>query len=351
MSINKARIIFFSALLSLTILLGFLPGYNGDMPFYIATSMNFEGRTEQQAFSGAREIVRNEVRSTKSDFLVENLDNAPPGMLNFYRIKPAYVYLVILFHRLGFSYILSTTLPSLISYFLIGCIAFYWLSLKFKPGTTILGSILLMVLSPMTVLARLSTPDAMSNLVIFYCLFRISFGKQYLWTVLLLLVSLFIRLDNFITVGVLLSGMYLWPVKEEKTRIPLVVYLSSGALAIAICLWINYYFSRDFFWFRQAGYIQSLPAYRHELLLYFQSFSNSLLPVIILLVGYAWLNHREEFRGRILYLITLPAVIIFIRFLFFPVFQDRFMSAFYLCGFLLILEVIGRKRMDQNFSQ
>ncbi len=350
MSIRKARILFFTLLISLTGFLGFIPGYNGDMPFYIAAAMNFEGKTDQESLSGAREIVRTQLNGEKSKFLVDNLDRAAPGILDFYRIKPAYIYLIIIFHRLGFSYILATTLPSLISFFLIGCVVFNWSSKRFKPLIAAITSSIFILMSPVVVLARLSTPDALSNLFIFICFYRIYFGKRYEWTILLLMASLLIRMDNLIAVGIILTLMYFWPQKEEKTTVPLLPFILSLLLTGIICIWMNFHYTSDFWWFRKIGYVQSFRIYRHELLLYFFSFSGSLIPVLVLMSCFAWLYRSSGIAKSILYMMTAIALIIFVRFLFFPSLQDRFMTAIYLCGFLLILDIFNMEKIEKKAS-
>jgi hypothetical protein len=302
--------------------------------------MNFEGKTDQQAILGAREIVKSELDEKNSAFHVYNLDHAAPGILDFYRIKPIYVFLVILFHRLGFSYILATTIPSLISFFLIGSFIFYWSSQKFKPVATLIISSAFIIMNPMVILARLSSPDGLSNLFIFICFYRIYFGKQYVWTSLLLMVSLLIRMDNFFTVEILLSLMYFWPEKREKTSMRFLPYISFLLFALVICLWMNFYFVSNFWWFRNIGYIQSFHVYRHELLLYFFSISESLLPMLVLLTCIAWFNRTSDIITKNIYLMTAIALIIVVRFLVFPSYQERFMTAFYLCGFLMILDML-----------
>src|SRR4249920_1015800 len=119
MSVKKARILFFSFLVLLTVLLGFIPGYNGDMPFYIATAMNFEDKTDQQAISKTRDLIQSELKNEKTALHLYNIDHSNSDILNYYKIKPLYVFLIVLFHSLGFSYIAASLIPSLISFFLI----------------------------------------------------------------------------------------------------------------------------------------------------------------------------------------------------------------------------------------
>ena len=58
----------------------------------------------------------------------------------------------------------------------------------------------------------------------------------------------------------------------------------------AICVWVNYYFTSGFWWFRDFGYAQSFQSYGYQVLIYCASLSASLLPVLALMAGFAWLN-------------------------------------------------------------
>src|SRR6185295_12457075 len=108
MSFKKARLFFFIFITLLTGFLGFLPGYNGDMSFYIATAMNFEGKSDQQAISDTRHLIQTELKGEKSALHLYNLDHSDSNILNYYRIKPFYVLLIIALHSLGISYIVAT---------------------------------------------------------------------------------------------------------------------------------------------------------------------------------------------------------------------------------------------------
>jgi hypothetical protein len=202
-----------------------------------------------------------------------------------------------------------------------------------------------MLTNPALVLARLSTPDALSNLFILVSMYRIYFGKKYFWTALLLMISLFIRLDNFIAAGILLSLMHFWPAGKEKTKMPLLPYTLFLIFACIFCTCVNLYFTRDFWWFKDFGYIHSFHTYFYQVVIYFSSFSSSMTALIVLITCFAFLNWQSEIPRKILYLITAVYCIIFVRFLFFPSWEERFMFAFYFCGLLPVLELLNSKNI------
>jgi putative flippase GtrA len=348
MPYRKARLFFLIFISLLTGFLAFIPGYNGDMSFYIATAMNFEGKSDQQAVSETRQLIESELKGEKSALHLHNLDQSDNNLLNYYRIKPLYIMMVVGLHRLGIPYIPATRVPSLISFFLIGCMAFFWASKKFRPSVALTVTSVFMLMGPSLILARLSSPDALSNLIILICMYRVYFGKKYLWTGILLMISILIRLDNFIAAGIVLSLMHFWPEKEEKTFMPVLPYITFLVVAGIIGLWVNYYFTNNFWWFRDVGYTQSLQSYGYQVLIYCASLSASMIPVLLLMICFVWLNRPAGLPTRTVYFLAGIGIIIFTRFLFFPSLEDRFMTAFYLCILLLVLELYSNEKFSQK---
>jgi 4-amino-4-deoxy-L-arabinose transferase-like glycosyltransferase len=348
MTLKKARVIFFVFLFLLTAALSFVPGHNGDMPYYIAAVFERQGLRESEALSAAKTTIGTEMEPAESRSHIYNLNNAEKNILEYYRIKPLYVLCIYLLHQIGFSFINATLLPSLISFIFIGFIVFAWAAKFFKPTPACIFSMILMLMNPSIILARLSSPDPMSNLLIFICLYRIYFQKRYYWTVVLLFVSLFVRLDNFIAVMVLLSLMFLWPEKKAPVKIPFSVFFVYILVTIVICIWVNFYFENNFWWFKRVRYIQSPLAYGYQVLVYCLSVSQSFLPPLILFGLLAYFYHKSSFDKKIIGMLGAIACIIFFRFLLFPSFEERFFTAFYLCGFLLILDLLRRDETVDN---
>jgi len=348
MTLKKAGILFFVFLFLLTTALSFVPGHNGDMPYYIAAVFERQGMTESEALSAAKTVISTEMEPAESMSHVYHLNNAEKNILEYYRIKPLYVLSIYLFHQLGFSFIKATLIPSLLSFFFIGFFVFAWAARVFKPLPACLFSMILMLMNPSIILARLSSPDPMSNLLLFICLYRIYFQKKYSWTVVLLFVSLFVRLDNFIALMVLLSLMYFWPEKKAPVKMPLPGFFIGILVTIFICIWVNFYFENNFWWFKWVSYIQSPLAYGYQVLVFCLSVSQSFLPPLILMGLLAYFYHKPSLDKKIIAMLGAIACIIFLRFLLFPSFEERFFTAFYLCGFLLVLELLTRDKTVEN---
>jgi hypothetical protein len=119
-------------LLSLfTFLLSKNPGHNGDMPFYIVCAIQLDQGSMNGAVNKAVVYLRQEL---PPDEFVEHsgrIKKATTEYFDFYRIKPFYILMVLLFHKIGFSFTTATVVPSLLGFFLIG-ITIWRFSIQYK---------------------------------------------------------------------------------------------------------------------------------------------------------------------------------------------------------------------------
>jgi hypothetical protein len=338
MSVKKATAGFLIFLSVLTGTLSLFPGNNGDLPFYIASVLTSEGRTDVQALAETKTLIHSEMSGPKAELLVHLIDSSAPDILEYYRIKPLYISIIRTLHTFGISYILSTRIPSLVSFFLIGVLIFFWAIKILNPSQAFLLSCALLLINPVMILARLSSPDPLSNLFIYYALYRMYFGKKYFFTALILIGSLFIRLDNFIAVSVLLAVMLCWPEKGKK--MPLWTGIGFVFLALLTPVAINYFAETEFWWVKKFTYLQSFSAYGYQVLIYMGSMSWSFLPFLLLFGLIAQFIRSKKFTERAYFILIPVAGIIFLRFLFFPSLEDRFMAAYYLTSFLILVEMM-----------
>lgn len=340
MSAKKATIYFSLFILLLTGSLSFVPGYNGDMPFYIVAAITMDGKTDQQAISETKSILRTELTGGKLESHLYRLDHIEENMLDYYRIKPLYIFIIKVLQKTGLSFVDATLLPSLLAFFLIGCIVFLWAIKVFRPEAAMIFSVILILTGPSITLARLSTPDPLSNLFLLFCLYRIYFGKKYFWTTAVLLGSIFIRLDNFISVIVLFTLMRFWPGR----KISAAIYFILIGFSVFIATGINYYFESDFWWFRNFTYFQGASAYVRQVLVYFLSLSMSIFPALFLLAFYLFYFHRSDTDKKTSYILLAIAAIFLLRFFTFPSFDERFNTAYCLCAFLVMFESLIKER-------
>lgn len=130
---------------------------------------------------------------------------------------------------------------------------------------------------------------------------------------------------------------------------PLASYILFMSFTAILCLWMNFYFTNNFWWFKGVGYIQSFQAYVYQVLIYCSSLSASLVPILILLLCFSYLRRTAEIPITILYIQIAIGCIIFARFVFFPSLENRFMTAFYICSLLLSLELLGNEKVSESW--
>src|SRR5665213_2731019 len=105
MTLKKATLLFSVFLLLLSFSLSLLPGHNGDMPFYIAAVFSRQGVTDQGAFSQTKIVLRREMPAEEAAVHTYRIDHAEKNLLDFYRIKPFYIYLIRILHGMGIPFI------------------------------------------------------------------------------------------------------------------------------------------------------------------------------------------------------------------------------------------------------
>ena len=334
---NKKLFVYYLFILAvITTTIGFFPGHNGDMPFYIECALEHQGIPQSGVREETKKVLRKELPDAEYQVHASRVDEAAPGILDFYYVKPVYIWIVTGLHKLGFSYTFSTFLPSLISYFFIGCIVFAWALALMKPGQAMLIALLSMLSGPAIVIARLSSPDAVSNLVLLAVLYRLYFDKSRLITMVLLFLSILVRIDNAVAAFVLLSAMAFWPPRDSQNKLSWLHYLLLLAGLLLFTIGINFLVENDFWWFRGAEYLRSGGNYFRQMAVYASVLCNSFLfPLILLLVILSFMKNFIMRGGGSWILLAIGCIFVLRCFLF-PEFEERFFAAYYLAGLLIL---------------
>lgn len=153
--------------------------------------------------------------------------------LRFYSVKPLYVLAVAALHRSRLAYPASFAMLSAFAYFATGVVTWIWLSHYWSGWLTTLFAALLIINPELMSVGRSATPDAFALMFVawgFYLLFEF---PNSISGPLLLLISIWVRPDMLILVGLLLV-MSLWlrvtPAGVSGSQ----VILSPAALRIGI---------------------------------------------------------------------------------------------------------------------
>ncbi len=153
------------ALLAATRFLARRPYHNWDMFPYMALAMQrpdvaFES-THRQVYAQAQAnmpVADFEAISARQPDLKQSASEFEL-ILPYYKVKPGYNFLVLAFFKMGLHPLTATWLPSILSYFAIGLMLFFWCLQQGRPLPAALFTVVIMFSPVMANLARYSSPD------------------------------------------------------------------------------------------------------------------------------------------------------------------------------------------------
>jgi hypothetical protein len=330
----------------LTFWLSRFPGHNGDMPFYIACAIEKEQGSMDAVEKQSLEFLRKELPVREYNDYAQRFSETGTGILDRYRVKPFYILLVLALHKMGFSYVFSTVLPSLISYFLIGVTIWRMTVLRLGPIRTFGVSLLAMIIFPTLELARLSTPDAISCLVLLNALFLIfDERKKTVWFSLFVF-ALFIRLDNFVSEMILLFALWKWPAESFKNKLTVKEFVGLAAILTCAALLVNGSSAHHFFWFRESQFALPPGQYWKDVYLYFYVLSGSFLIYLLILFVITGFSRGFSGQNELNYMFYAICGIVFARFILYPYYEERYLVPFLLFSYLIISFSVMRKKIN-----
>ena len=336
MIVKYAFILFILFLSLTTFYLSRHPGHNGDMPFYIACSMEMEQGSMDGVVVRTQEILRRELQPAQYKEHAERLGQAYPRLFDFYRIKPFYILLVVIFHKLGFSYISATVVPSLIGYFLIGISIWRFAIQIMDPIKTFLVSAICVVIPPTTILAVLSTPDAISGFVMLNALLLMYFGRSKILWFSLFCVAICTRPDNLIAELIFLFALWKWPSAGFKNKLNKWQFAGFSVVLTAVAFLVNLATTHHFM---HAG--DPLKERLHgdyflnvmSFLLYIP-FTFFMTLVIIFIMSR--LSRGFSYKDAANYFFYTACTVVFMRLFLYPFYEERFFTAVFLTSILVI---------------
>jgi len=246
---RNAWLFYILALSLTTFYLSRFPGHNGDMPFYIALVIEKEQGSMDGVVERTKEVLRQELPSKEYQDHADRINSVDQMIFERYRIKPFYVLLVLTFHKLGFSYIHATLIPSLLCYFLIGLSIWQVVIKRLDPVKTFLVSMVCMLIFPTLLLARLSTPDSLSCFILLNAVFLIYFGRSKILWYSLFMLAICTRLDNVVSELIFLFALWKWPVDRFANKLDTKKYILMSLGLIGIALLVNLTATHHFLWF------------------------------------------------------------------------------------------------------
>src|SRR5436190_7341246 len=165
-------VIYFTCILFAAIYCFKRPLYNWDMLAYSCLVLEMDRYSPGNAHAVTYQLAKDNIPSKQYLSLIDSSNPYRRSVfkdsivfndqLAFYVVKPLYTGLVYLEYKAGIPLLQATLIPSFITYLLIGLLFFHWLSIYLRPSITLFISLLIMISSPMIVVAKLATPDCLS---------------------------------------------------------------------------------------------------------------------------------------------------------------------------------------------
>ncbi len=172
---NGTKISFYATFALFIVILSFRPAYNWDMIAYMACSIGMEESDFEKVHNETYTLLKNQVPEsvfvelTAGDYreTMLNSSDAFKEQIPYYSIRILYISIITVLYKLGMSMTLATVVPSLLSILLLMVIIFE-IADKTIGNTLIAGTLTLILMGfpPILKLARQSTPDALSILVL-----------------------------------------------------------------------------------------------------------------------------------------------------------------------------------------
>lgn len=214
MKINKIKIAFYTIFTLIIIVLSLRPAYNWDMIAYIACSLSLEETDHEIIHRHTYAMVKDQIpekafsKLTEGTYRETMLKNSAAfrEQIPYYSIRISYVYLVTFLHKLGFSMTMATVIPSLLSMLFLMFIVF---EVAYRSiGNALIAGMLTLILigfPPILKLARLSTPDALSTLILTGIAILYIKNRKWFLIFILMALSIMTRTDTIIWCALLLG--------------------------------------------------------------------------------------------------------------------------------------------------
>src|ERR1700712_3926305 len=149
--------------------------YNWDILAYMAVILYYDHVDLQTAHEKVYTTAKEEMPGEKYEKLTDTTKAYKKSVaqyprfhqqMSFYVLKPLYTSISYLFYKAGASLTRATIWPCIICYFLIGVFIFFWIQKYSSPGFAFAGGLTIMYLGPVFPVAFLSSPDALSALLV-----------------------------------------------------------------------------------------------------------------------------------------------------------------------------------------
>jgi Gpi18-like mannosyltransferase len=335
------------------------PYFNWDLIGYIGTSHSFTSsdveRIHQATFADiARNVPTDDYTAlaSGSDYRLAIAADAElfAQQLPFYANKPVYPALMLVMSKLGYTLTGASVVISQVGYCLIVILVFVWLSRHYAPLPAFVVASLVVSTPFVLDLARYSTPDALSTLVILLACFVFTEAKRPTLTATVFVLSVLVRPDTALLA--IVFPLVMW----RSKRMALFACVAAIGTTLLLTLLVSTYFG-SYSWHTLVhhGFVERLeePATTEVaigILEYLSILAGGSHPVSMRGLSYSFLLFLV--LGFVVLRLTLinlsksaarfqmlTAMMIFVvgRWLVFPGEAERTLASFYVVVLLLLL--------------
>ena len=268
----------------------------------------------------------------------------------FYIVKPLYTNLAHVFYKAGARLTTATVWPSSMAYVLMGMLLLRWLKHYWSTLLAVVVATLIMICPPFLNLARLSTPDALSALLISLAVYCLIEKKSMLSTIILQVLAITARLDNIIPALFFLP--VIWYAGNKGLRNKSMVFL--GFFMVLGCFIVVSSRTSNFGWsiYYYPGFVKQLnTSYTANVTFKWNEYIDlvksqlsaglrySMVSLFLLLESFM-LKDRPGGKMPVEQVLAIVFLaIIVIRFMLQPLVADRIYAPYYLC----IIPLLVRK--------
>jgi hypothetical protein len=345
------------------------PFYNWDLLGYVGATLMIEENKPAVLHQKTYDYVKNSIPPGQFAQLIA--DNNPyrkavasdpvyfESQVHLYTIRPLYVGLMYSLSRIGVNIVSASVLISVVSSFFIGLLFRTWL-LKYVQGfANVLICMLMIPLTGVAELARLSTPDALSTVIILAAMFLFIEEKKFILSAVLLVLSILARADNILIVLTFFTFFTYYSLNVYKFGKGTYAFILAISLILFSCIiyfvgghTAEYFFPSNYHWrIEDSGQLLIVNIIKNYIgtadvsikQLFFDGYSDSFLFFTGLGVFIMYKAYRGKTEFTIMRQIGLVALLaVLARLLIFPVVANRFFVPYYaIIGLMFIAEQVG----------
>ncbi len=245
------------------------------------------------------------------------------SLLDFYKVKPLYTWLIYLLQVLGLNIVLATVIPSIISFLLLMIIVFYWISHYLPAAQTLIVSSIVAVIKPISDLAKFSTPDLLSTFFLLVAFYLVAQKRNNIINLsILFILSVLSRMDNIVFWMVLLIFLIILNNNVERKKIYAVSAVS--AITFAFLLFVLL-FDKNLGWYKKYFEFMFETDYLYNIKVILAVFKGSLLFYSICVSFLIFiLNSLKPASNKMHFLFVVSLICVAAKFILFPHFEERF---------------------------